>query len=149
MKNRIALALTLSFFGVASSAQALTLAEKKQVKEWNDYLKDESQSYVKSVKDKCGIDLPLTMDEKLVTVFMGKNANAASYCDSTREGISSMCEDETSKKEIIAKIKSISCKLGKGEESSYSLKNQVLTFTVGPDAGNLPDKVKAFLEKSL
>ncbi len=142
--------LTLALIAVSSSASALTLKEKKQFKEWTDYLADASSSYVKTVKDKCGYEIPLTMEDKFTTPFMAANANAASYCDETRSKISSMCEDATSKDAIKAKIKKIHCVLAKKEdEASFKLAGGTLTFSVGVKASNLSDKVKDFLENNL
>lgn len=142
--------LTIALIAVSSTASALTLKEKKQVKEWNDYLVDESSSYVKTVRDKCGYNIPLTMEDKFATPFMAQNANAASYCDETRSRISSMCEDATSKEAIKAKIKKIHCVLAKKEdEASFKISGGTLTFTVGVKASNLGDKVKEYLENNL
>ena len=142
--------LMIALIAVGSTASALTLKEKKQVKEWNDYLVDASSSYVKTVKDKCGFEIPLTMEDKFVTPFMAANANAASYCDETRNQISSMCEDATSKEAIKAKIKKIQCVLAKKEdEASLKIAGGTLTFTVGVKASNLSDKVKEYLENNL
>lgn len=134
---------------VSTSAFALTLKEKKQFAEWQDYLKSESSSYVKWTKDKCGYDIPVKMDEAFTTPFMEANTNAASYCDSARDAIQYMCEDKTSKEAITAKIKSIHCKLGKKEEASYKLNGTTLEFTVGLGAPNLRDKTKEWLENNL
>jgi hypothetical protein len=134
---------------ITSSAMALTLKEQKQFKQWQAYLTDASQSYVQSVQEKCGYAIPLTMEDKFVTPFMTENANAASYCDSTRSTISSMCDDATSKAAIKKNIKKINCKLGKKEEASYKLAGGTLTFTVGVGASNLENKAKEFLENNL
>jgi len=142
--------LMIALIAVGSTASALTLKEKKQVKEWNDYLADASSSYVKTVKDKCGYEIPLTMEDKFATPFMAANANAASYCDETRSKIASMCEDATSKEAIKAKIKKIHCVLAKKEdEASFKIAGGTLTFTVGVKASNLSDKVKEYLENNL
>ena len=144
MKKLFVLVLALSF---ATPAFALTLKEKKQVQAWNDYLKDESQSYVKSFKDKCGYDLPVTMEEKFATPFMEANTNAASYCDSPRSAMSGMCEDATSKDSIAKQVKKVDCKLGEKGKVNIKLTGTTLTFTVGVEAANLDDAVKTFLEK--
>ncbi|MES2525672.1 MAG: hypothetical protein V4598_01240 [Bdellovibrionota bacterium] len=134
---------------VTTTASALTLKEKKQFAEWQEYLTSESSSYVKWTKDKCGYDIPVKMEEAFVTPFMTENTNAASYCDSAREAIQSMCEDKMSKDAISKKIKSISCKLGKKEEIAYKINGSVLEFTVGIGAANLKDKTKEWLENNL
>ena len=144
--GKIVLAILATF---ATSAMALTLKEQKQYKAWQAYLTDPSQSYVKSVKDKCGYDIPLTMEDKFTTTFMEANTHAASYCDSTRSAISSMCEDETSKAAIKKNIKKIECKLGTKEKADFKLNAGTLTFTVGLGASNLDDKVKEYLENNL
>jgi hypothetical protein len=131
------------------TATALTLKEQKQFKAWQDYLKDPDQSYVKSVKDKCGYDIPLSMGQEFVTPFMKDNASAPSYCDSTRGTISGMCEDETSKTAIKKNIKKIECKLGKEKETAFKLANGTFTFTVGVNASNLDSKIKEWLENNL
>lgn len=142
--------MTLALIALSSTASALTLKEKKQVKDWADYLNDASASYVKTAKDKCGYDIPVTMEDKFATPFMAANANAASYCDEARARISSMCEDATSKEAIKAKIKKIHCVLAKKEdEASFKIAGGTLTFTVGVKASNLSDKVKEFLENNL
>ncbi len=134
---------------IAGSAQALTLKEKKQLADWKTYLTSADQSYVKSVKDKCGIDIPVSIEEKFTTTFMAENANAASYCDTPRSTLSSMCDDATSKAEIVKKVKKITCKLGKAEEATFKLSGTELIFTVGVKASNLDEKAKEFFEKNL
>jgi hypothetical protein len=143
------IAAFVTLFMCAATASALTLKEQKQYKAWQAYLVDPSQSYVKTVKDKCGYDIPLTMEEKFVTPFMAENTHAASYCDSTRSAISGMCEDETSKAAIKRNIKKIECKLGAKEKAEFKLNAGTLTFTVGIGASNLDDKVKEYLENNL
>ena len=123
--------VALVIFAIAGSAQALTLKEKKQFADWQAYLKDGSQSYVKTVKEKCGFEIPVTLDEKFTTPFMEKNANAASYCDTPRSTLSSMCGDATAKNEITKKVKKITCKLGKPDEATFKFSGTELVFTVG------------------
>lgn len=146
MKKQI---IALAVFAVAVSASALTLKEKKQFADWQTYLKSADQSYVKTVKDKCGIDIPVTLEEKFTTPFMEKNANAASYCDAPRSTLASMCDDATSKTEIVKKVKKITCKLGKPDEATFKLSGTELVFTVGVSASNLDEKAKEFFEKNL
>lgn len=151
MKKQVSLVVALfAMMAISSTASALTLKERKQYKEWQEYLVDTSSSYVKTVKDKCGYDIPVTMEDKFTTPFMAASANAASYCDEARSRISSMCEDATSKEAIKAKIKKIHCTLApKEEEASFKLAGGTLTFTFGVKASNLGDKVKDFLENNL
>ena len=134
---------------VAFGAQALTLKEKKQMGEWKTYLTDASQSYVKTAKDNCGYDIPVTIDEAFVTPFMTANANAASYCDTPRSVLSSMCTDPTSKAEIVKKVKKITCKLGKPDEKSLKFNGTEVIFTVGVSASNLDEAAKTFFENKL
>ncbi len=140
----IVLSLVLSF-----QVSALTLKEKKQFAEWQDYMKSDSSSYIKTFKDKCGYDMPVTIDEKFVTPFMEANTSAPAYCDTPRSVMSSMCDDKLSKEAISKKIKAVTCKLGKGEEASYKFNGSTLEFTVGLGASNLDDKTKAWLENNL
>lgn len=139
MKKQVSLVVALlAMMAISSTASALTLKEKKQYKEWQEYLVNKRSSYVKTAKD------------KFTTPFMAASANAASYCDEARSRISSMCEDATSKEAIKAKIKKIHCTLAsKEEEASFKLAGGTLTFTFGVKASNLGDKVKDFLENNL
>jgi hypothetical protein len=140
----------ISIITSISTASALSLKEKKQLQAWQSYLQDESSSYAKTVKDKCGYEIPVAIEEKFITPFMAENANAASYCDETRSQISSMCEDSTTKEAIKSKIKKIQCVLAKKEdEASLKLSGGTLVFSVGAKASNLGDKVKEFLENNL
>lgn len=134
---------------VGSTAMALTLKEQKQYKEWQAYLIDPDQSYVKTVKEKCGYDIPVTMEDKFVTPFMAENASAPSYCDTPRGTISSMCDDETSKTAIKKNIKKIECKLGAKQKVEFKLSGGTLTMTVGVGASNLDEKAKEYLENNL
>jgi len=137
---------------ISVQAQALTLKEKKQFQEWQDYLKNKSSSYVETVKTKCGFELPVTIDEKMTTPFMAANANAASYCDSVRSVISGMCDDATSKTAIKGAVKKVSCVLGKKADDvvlSLDKKSGVITFSVGVSGSNLDEKVKTYLENNL
>ncbi len=138
------------FLAIGSTSLALTLKEKKQYKEWSDYLKDPSASYAKTVKDKCGYEIPATLEEKLTTPFMTENANAASYCDEVRSKISDMCSDATSKDAIKAKVKKVNCVLAaKPEDATFKISGGTLTFSFGVKASNLGDKAKEFLENNL
>jgi hypothetical protein len=138
--------LALAF---ASSASALNLKEKKQFNDWQAYLKDPAQSYVGTVKTKCGYEIPVTIDEKFTTPFMADNANAASYCDATRSTISGMCDDATAKPMIVKTKKKIDSYYVKKYEATLALKGGTLTFTVGLGASNLDEKVKTYLENNL
>jgi hypothetical protein len=132
------------------SAGALTLKEQKKWKDWQEYLKSPDQSYIGKVKEKCGYEIPLTMEEKFVTPFMAANAHAASYCDSTRSAISGMCADDTSKAAIAKNIKKIVCKYAAKEgEVGFALNGGTLTMTVGLNAANLDAKVTEYLENNL
>lgn len=132
-----------------SSAMALTLKEQKQYKEWQKYLTDPDSSYVKTVKDKCGFDIPVTLEEKMVPSFMASNTHAGSYCDSTRSAIAGMCEDDTSKGAIKKNVKKVECKLGADGKVDFKLAAGTLTMTVGQGATNLDQKVKEYLENNL
>lgn len=145
MKKMIFAALALS----CVTATALTLKEQKSFKETQDYLKDPDKSYMKSAKDKCGIDIPVTVEEKMVTPFMAENTSLPSYCDAPRSAISGMCEDETSKNSIKKSIKKIECKLGAKEKVDFKLNGTTLVFTVGIGASNLEQKTRDFLENNL
>ena len=134
---------------ISAQASALTLKERKQFADWQEYLKSESSSYIKTFKDKCGYDMPVTMEDKFVTPFMEANTSAPSYCDSPRSVMASMCDDKLSKEAISKKIKAVTCKLGKAEEASFKLNGSTLEFTVGLGASNLDDKAKAWLENNL
>ena len=136
---------------VSVSAFALTLAEKKKQKYWEDEIAGkEGQGYAKTFKDKCGYDLPVTMEEKMVTPFLEANTSLSSYCDAPRAAMSSMCEaDKMNKDAITAKIKKVDCKLGEKGKVDMKLSGSTLVFTVGLDAANLEDAVKTFLDKSL
>lgn len=133
----------------ASSAFALNLKEKKQLAEWQDFMKDASKSYVGEVKKKCGYDIPVSLDEKMVTPFMAANSNAAMFCDSALSAISGMCEDPTAKAMITKSIKKLDCRYGKKGEASLSLKGGSLTFAFGEGAANLNEKVREYLENNL
>lgn len=137
---------------ISSTSFALTLKEKKKFEEWNEYLKNPSSSYIKTFKDKCGYDLPVTMEEAFVTPFMTGNSNAASYCDTPRSVMSSMCEDATSKKAITDAIKKVTCKYTSKKgvlDFKIDKKSKTLEMTVAIDASNLDEKTKTFLENNL
>jgi hypothetical protein len=145
MKKAVMFTLIL---GLGFAAQALTLKERKKMKDWQDYLNDkEGYSYVKTVKEKCGFDIPVTINGN-PTPFMDVHAGA--YCDAPRSQISGMCTDETYKAAIKASVAKITCVLGnKEKEVKFQLKNKELTFTVGVNASNLEQKTKEFLENNL
>ncbi len=147
MKTLNIFALTLS---IAASASALTLKETKTLNEWKAYLsKDSTEGHSSSVITKCGYEIPVEIDEKMVTPFLTDNTNAAAFCDATLSTISGLCEDEVAKPMIKKNIKKISCKLGKKEEVSFKLSGGTLTFTFGLGANNLDQKAKTFLENNL
>lgn len=140
----------VALFSISLSAQALTLAEKKQYASWKEEMGDASKTYsLERFKKNCGYDMPVSLDEKMVTPFMAANASLTSYCDSPRSVLGSMCEDATSKAEIVKKVKKITCLLGKKGEISYKLNGTEVVYTVGLDAANLDDAAKKFFENNL
>ncbi len=146
MKSFALFVIVLAF---VSSASALNLKEKKQLNDWQAYLKDPGQSYIGKVKENCGFSPAVSLDEKMVTPFMTENANAASYCDAVLSTMSGMCEDATAKPMIVKSIKKIDCKLGKKGEVAFALKGGTLTFTYGVGGSNLNEKTKEYLENNL
>ncbi len=147
MKTLNIFALTLS---IAASASALTLKETKTFNEWKAYLSKEStEGHASTVIKQCGYEIPVEIDEKILTPFITENTNGASYCDATLSTISSLCEDAVAKPMIKKHIKKVSCKLGKKEEASFKLSGGTLTFTFGLGASNLDEKARTFLENNL
>jgi hypothetical protein len=134
---------------VCFSAIALTPKEAEKFKYWQDYLKDPKQSYSEKVKTNCGYEIPITIDEKFVTPFMTANTHAASYCDSTRSAIASLCKREAIKPYVVRNIKKIDCKFGKEKEVAFNLNGGTFTFTVGLHTPNLDEKVKEYLENNM
>jgi hypothetical protein len=145
---RTLLVLTIAL-GFVSSAFALTLKEKQYNEMVKKTLSDPGHSYVKSFKDKCGYDLPVAFEEKMIKPFMEANTRLYSFCDAPRGTLSGMCEDATAKTAIKEKIKKVSCKLGKADEKSLKLVNGELQWTVGLGASNLDDFVKNWTENNL
>ena len=143
------IALVIAVLAAAVVVQAQTAKETKQMLEWKAYLTDASQSYMKTAKDKCGFDIPVTMEPKFAAPFMTANANAASYCDTPRSALSSLCDDPTYKAAIVKKVKKISCKLGKPDEKSLKFNGTEVIFTVGVSASNLDEAAKKFFEDKL
>jgi len=144
--------LSLLVLGIvgATSAQALTLKEKKQYQAWKTWLADPAQSNIGAAKDKCGYAIPFTLDQALTTPFMEESSDAAAYCDELYNALAETCGDDTGKQAVKAKVTKITCKLGKKEEVSFALsKTGVLKFTFGVGAANLKDKAKKFLEDNL
>jgi hypothetical protein len=145
MKNML---LVLATVLVAQPAFALTLKEKKQLAAWNEQVKG-ADSHVAQVKQKCGFDLAVSLDEKMLAPFMAENTSAAAYCDSGASAIAGLCEDPASKAEIVKKVKKVDCKNGKAGEAAIALKGSTLEIAVGPGTSNLDEKVKTFLENNL
>ncbi|HWU44778.1 MAG TPA: hypothetical protein VN132_15105 [Bdellovibrio sp.] len=128
------------------------LKETKQLKEWNDYLKDPSKSYSQTFKDKCGYNMDVTLDEKFVTPFLADNSNAASFCDTPRSVMAGMCADATSKQAITKDVKKIACKYSSEKaklEFKLDKKTKVLEMTVGVGAANIDTVAKTYLENNL
>ena len=141
--------LLISLALVSTSAFALTLKEKKQLEAWNTSLEDASESSSQAFQTKCGYKLPVKLDEKMVTPFMEGSANAGKYCDSVRSSIATMCEDKTSKEAVVKKVKSVFCRLGKGEELMYKFNGTTVEVTMGIGAANIDAKTKEWLENNL
>jgi hypothetical protein len=139
-----------ALLAIAFTAHALTLKEKQQLATWQESLNKPGEGYGQLFKDKCGYDLPISIDEKMTTPFIAARANAASYCDSVREAIADMCSDNIAKDAIKSKVKKLSCTSGaKDDDANLKLNNGTLTFAVGHNASNIGDKVKKFLEDNL
>ena len=135
--------------GFAGSAHALTLKEKQKKEYWAKELADEKSHEVKDFKAKCGYDIPIAFEDKMVTTFLEKNTSLSSYCGAPRDAMRGMCKDETAKKEITAKVKKITCKLGGEKEKLFKLEGGEFILTVGPGATNLEREIKEWLENNL
>lgn len=140
----VAASLVISFSSFSAS-----LKEKKQLTDWTTQLSDPENSQVQVVKDKCGVAVPVKLDEKFVATFLPLNVSAASFCDSVRSGIATLCGDKMSKEAITKKIKGIDCRPGKDEEITFKWNGGVLDVTLGPSAANIEDKTKTWLENNL
>jgi hypothetical protein len=134
---------------MSSSSFALTIKEKKQLADWNAQLTDSENTMTKLIVDKCGIKVPVKLDEKFATAFMEANASAAGYCESVRTSIANMCDDKIAKDAIAKKLKSIDCKAGKPEETSFKWNGGALQVTLGLNAANIEDKTKNWIENNL
>ncbi len=147
--KKFALVLTL----VTTSAFALTLKEKKQLADWQEGLANPNSSdfYAGTFKTRCGYDLPVKIDEKMVTPFMEKGYSLAAYCDAPRSQMSSMCESDKMYKEAISKkVKAVSCKFSsKPEDLSFKLAGTTLEVTMGLETANIESKTKEWLENNL
>jgi len=139
----------LTTLSIAICASAMTLKERKQLRLWQEELSDPKKSYNELVLRHCGVTLPITLEDKLAVAFVEAHTSASGYCESPRSAIYKMCQDPTSKEAIVAKIKKISCKLGKEKEVSFKLNGPELVMTVGLGAPNLDEKTKEFLENNL
>lgn len=139
----------ISVFSISLSAQALTLAEKKQIAKWKEDIGSSTEYSSEQFKKKCGYDMPVSLDEKMVTPFMADNSSLPAFCDSPRSVMASMCDDAISKTEITKKVKKVTCLLGKKGEISYKLNGTELVYTVGLGASNLDEAAKKFLENNL
>lgn len=128
-------------------AFALTLAEKKKLQDWETELAETTGHF----KAACGYDLPVKLDEALVTPFMAAGSHAGGYCASVISSMTTMCADPMSKEAIAAKVKSVSCKYKPGDTvGSYALTpGGALEFSFDNNTPNIEDSAKAFLEGNL
>ena len=144
------MAVPLLAFALSTPALALTLGEKNQLAEWNQYMAEEG--YGEHFKKHCGYDMPVTLDESLVPPFVAQNTSASSYCDEVRGTMYSMCEESPISKEAIAgKIKALSCQYKEGEtKGSFAITPEgTLTFSFDVGTPNIGEITKAYLEKNL
>lgn len=147
MKRMMIGAVTLLFAG---SAFALTLKERKKLEEWNKEIDMASPSSAgRVVKRTCEVEIPLTLNEDLVTPFMEANASAAGYCDAVREGMSIVCKDAMAKKALVEQVKQVTCKAGPKGSLDFKLKGKTLEVTVGPGVSNIYVKARKYLEDNL
>lgn len=147
MKLMIALILLL---GTSLSASALTLKEKREYEKWKTQLsKEESGSYYNAIIQKCGYEVKVSLDEKLVVPFVADNSDASSYCNSALSAISFMCEDAIAKPMIKKNISKVTCNLGEKGKESFKLSSGNFVFTFGLGATNLDQKIREFLENNL
>ena len=136
--------------GLAASANALTLKEKKDFESEKALLMKADSYDVTNFKEKCGFHLPITMDEGMVAPFMAANTSMASFCGIPRNKMANMCDDATTKAAIKTKIKSMKCMYNtKKDEVSFAIKGGVLELKVGEKASEFSDKFKDFLENNL
>ena len=144
------LSLVLVVGGFSSAVQALTLAEKKKLADWNEAISG-SDSYAGWFERDCGYKLPVTLDESLVTPFMEENTSAYAYCDEVVSSMQSMCAAEAIYKEAIAgAVKALNCTYEAGDEPQFSISEDgTLNFKTAPGQGNLGSKTKEYLENNL
>lgn len=145
MRTLAILAISIGFL---SFAQAQTLKERKIAE---GITKDLTESeHGEAFQKKCGYALPTTFDPKMVAPFEAESASLSSYCDGPRRYLADMCDDGTNKAAISAKIKKVSCKLGKkGEQALKLLKNGELEYTVGVHAPNQSEFVRDWADNNL
>jgi len=131
---------------IATPALALTLAEKKQYQDWQEDIAEDAAYF----KEKCGYELPVTMNESMVTPFMEQNTSASSYCEGVIQTMASMCEDALSKQAITEKVKSVTCDYKKGEtKGAWSLNEGMLTFSSDVGTPNISEETQKWLENNL
>ena len=107
-----------------------------------------ASGYAAEVKKNCGYELPVNVDEKLVTPFLVANRSLTS-CDWAREAISKVCTDEDSKAAVKKSIKKVDCKLGAKKDAQFNLKSGVLTMEISPETSYPVDQLKSWLENNL
>lgn len=133
-----------------TSAHALTLKEKKEWAKVQEDLKNPSHSASGHVKEKCGYELPVKIDEAMLTPFLTAGKSLVGFCDAPRSKIASMCDDKTTKEAVSKQVKSISCHLAKkSDDVILKMSGTTLDVTLGTESSNLEDKVKEFLENNL
>lgn len=140
--------VTVVALSLSVSAFSLTLKEKKTFKEWNEWLRSDSSAH-KRVKDKCGIEIPASVSEDMVTPYMEANSSAATNCDSVRDQLITLCGDKDVKEAVTAKVKKVDCKLGKKGEVAIKLNGSTLEAALGVGGANVEDRVKEYLENNL
>lgn len=148
MKFFVKSMVVLSAFA-ASSAFAQTIAEKKQMAKWNETIAEDKKHFV----EKCGYDIPVTLDPKFVAPFLARNANAGSYCSEALSAMAKICGDADSKATIAKNVKKLDCKLGTQPETDrdpkFTVKGGTLTFEFTWHSANLSDNAVKFLENNL
>jgi len=143
MKAALSLLVLATF---AFGAQALSLKEKKQMADWNKELTGED-GHMATVKKNCGTNIPVKLDENVITPFMSADTSAAAYCDEVVSTVATLCEDATTKEELVKKIKSISCV--RGTSSNFKMNGTTLVFEMAPGTANLSEKAKKYIEGAL
>ena len=109
---------------------------------------NEMSSTQKKIKVKCGKTIKVSLDNKSFKSSFIRKFAVEKSCGQTITGLTSLCDDDDAKEELVKRVNSIRCVQGKDSKIELSGKDLLVQFS-GNDTGAMALQLNKYLWKNL